>query len=53
MRVETATVEAADASSRMRTLEKAGGTFVAIVTGPDIKRFAEVEVDDKSRGGPV
>lgn len=47
MKVETATVEAIEASSRMVTLKKPDGTFVSTVAGPEIKRFAEVKVGDK------
>ena len=47
MRTETATVEAIEAESRTITLKKPDGTFVTIVAGPDIKRFAEVKVGDK------
>ena len=47
MRTETATVEAIDASTRMVTLKKADGTYVTVVAGPDITRFAEVKVGDK------
>ena len=47
MRTETATVEAIEASSRTVTLKKPDGTFVSVVAGPDIKRFAEVKVGDK------
>jgi hypothetical protein len=47
MRVETAIVEAIDASTRAVTLKKPDGTFVTTVAGPDIKRFAEVKVGDK------
>jgi Cu/Ag efflux protein CusF len=45
--VETATVEAIDASSRIVTLKKPDGTFVTTVAGPEIKRLAEVKVGDK------
>jgi Cu/Ag efflux protein CusF len=47
MRVETATVEAIDAATRTVTLKKSDGTFVTIVAGPEVKRFAEVKVGDK------
>jgi hypothetical protein len=47
MRTETAIVEAIDPSTRTVTLEKPDGTFVAVVAGPDIQRFAEVKVGDK------
>jgi hypothetical protein len=47
MRTETATVEAIDAASRTVTLKKPDGTFVSVVAGPDIKRFAEIKVGDK------
>ena len=41
MRVETATVEAIEASSRTITLKKPDGTFVTTVAGPEVTRFAE------------
>ena len=44
--METATVEAIEASSRTVTLKKTDGTYVSIVAGPDIKRFDEVKVGD-------
>ena len=47
MRTETAIVEAIDASTRTVTLKKADGTYVTIVAGPEITRFAEVKVGDK------
>jgi len=47
MRVETATVEAIESSTREVTLKKTDGTYVVIVVGPDIKRFDEVKVGDK------
>src|SRR4029450_9880966 len=47
MRTETATVEAIDASTRTVTLKKPDGTYVAVVAGPDITRFAEIKVGDK------
>ena len=47
MRTETAIVEAIEASTRTLTLKKPDGTFVTIVAGPDIKRFAELKVGDK------
>ncbi len=47
MRVETATVEAVDPSSRLVTLRKPDGTYVTTAAGPEIKRFAEVKVGDK------
>ena len=47
MRTETAIVEAIEASTRALTLKKPDGTFVTIVAGPDIKRFAELKVGDK------
>jgi hypothetical protein len=47
MRTETATVEAIEAGSRTVTLKKPDGTFVSVVAGPDIKRFAEIKVGDK------
>ena len=45
-KVETATVEAIEASSRTVTLKKTDGTFVSIVAGPDIKRFDEIKIGD-------
>ena len=47
MRTETATIEAIDVSSRTISLKKPDGTFVTVVAGPDIKRFAEIKVGDK------
>ena len=47
MRTETATVESIESASRTLTLKKPDGTFVTIVAGPDITRFAEVKVGDK------
>ena len=47
MRTETAVVESIDASSRVVTLKKPDGTYVAVVAGPDITRFAEIKVGDK------
>ena len=47
MRTETATVEAIEAATRTVTLKKPDGTYVTIVAGPDIKRFAEIKVGDK------
>jgi uncharacterized OB-fold protein len=47
MRTETGTVEAIDPSTRTVTLKKADGTYVSVVAGPDIARFAEVKVGDK------
>jgi ABC-type transport system substrate-binding protein len=51
MRTETATVEAIDPSTRTVTLKKPDGTFVSVVAGPDIQRFAEVKVGDRSTLG--
>ena len=47
MRVETATVEAIEASSRTITLKKPDGTFVTTVAGPEVTRFAEIKIGDK------
>jgi hypothetical protein len=47
MRTETAIIEAIEAQSRTITLKKPDGTFVTIVAGPEIKRFAELKVGDK------
>jgi len=47
MRTETATIEAIDVPGRTITLKKSDGTFVTVVAGPDIKRFAEIKVGDK------
>ena len=44
MRTETATVEAIEAASRTITLKKPDGTFVSVVAGPEVKRFAEIKV---------
>ena len=47
MRTETATVEAIEAASRTITLKKPDGTFVQIVAGPEVQRFAEIKVGQK------
>jgi hypothetical protein len=47
MRTETGVVESIQADTRTVTLKKPDGTFVSVVAGPDIKRFAEVKVGDK------
>jgi hypothetical protein len=47
MRTETAIVESIDASTRVVTLKKPDGTFVAVTAGPEITRFAEIKVGDK------
>ncbi len=47
MRTETATVEAIEPSTRTITLKKPDGTYVAVVAGPDITRFAEIKVGNK------
>ena len=47
MKVQTATVEAIEASSRTITLKKPDGTFVMTVAGPEVKRFAEIKIGDK------
>jgi hypothetical protein len=47
MKAETGTVEAIEASTRTLTLKKPDGTFVTVVAGPDVARFAEVKVGDK------
>jgi hypothetical protein len=47
MKVETATVEAIEASSRTITLKKPDGTFVTVVAGRDVKRFGEIKIGDK------
>jgi Cu/Ag efflux protein CusF len=47
MRTETGIVESIDATNRVVTLKKADDTFVAVVAGPDIARFAELKVGDK------
>jgi hypothetical protein len=44
MRTETATVEAIEAASRTIILKKPDGTFVSVVAGPEVKRFAEIKV---------
>ena len=48
MRVETGVVEAIEASSRKVTLRKPDGTMVTTVAGPEIKRFDEVKIGDKT-----
>ena len=47
MKTETGVVEAVEAASRTITLKKPDGTFVTVVAGPDVKRFAEIKVGDK------
>ena len=47
MRTETAAVEAIDPATRAITLKKPDGTYVTIVAGPEIKRFAEIKPGDK------
>jgi hypothetical protein len=47
MRTDTATVEAIESASRTVTLRKPDGTYVTVVAGPEIKRFAEIKVGDK------
>ena len=47
MRTQMATVEVIDASTREITLKKPDGTYVTIVAGPEITRFAEVKVGDR------
>jgi len=47
MRTETGVIDSIDAATRMITLKKPDGTFVAVVAGPDIARFAELKVGDK------
>ena len=49
MRTEVGTVETIDATTRVVTLKKADGTFVSVVAGPDIARFAELKVGDNAR----
>jgi len=47
MRTETASVEAIDVPSHTLTLKKPDGTFVTIVAGPEVKRFAEIKIGDQ------
>ncbi len=47
MKTATGTIEAVEAATRTVTIKKPDGTYVTIVAGPDIKRFAEVKVGDK------
>ena len=47
LRTETATVEAIEAGSRTITLKKPDGTFVSVVAGPEVKRFAEIKIGQK------
>ena len=47
MRTETGVIDSIDVATRMVTLKKPDGTFVAVVAGPDIARFAELKVGDK------
>jgi Cu/Ag efflux protein CusF len=47
MRVETGVVEAIDAPARKVTIRKTDGTVVTTVAGPEITRFADVQVGDR------
>jgi Cu/Ag efflux protein CusF len=47
VRNETGVIEAIEAQTRTITLKKADGTYVNVVAGEDIKRFAELKVGDK------
>jgi hypothetical protein len=47
MRTDTAIIDAIEASSRTVTLEKPNGTYVTIVAGPEVKRFAELKIGDQ------
>jgi len=47
MRTETGTIESIDPSTRTVTLKKPDGTYVSVVAGPEITRFAEAKVGDK------
>jgi hypothetical protein len=47
MKTQMAHVEAIDASTRTITLKKPDGTYVQVVAGPEITRFAEVKVGDR------
>lgn len=47
MRTESGVVESIDTVTRVVTLKKPDGTYVAVVAGPDITRFAELKVGDK------
>jgi Cu/Ag efflux protein CusF len=46
MRVETGVIEALDAATRKVTIRKTDGTVVTTVAGPEITRFADVQVGD-------
>ena len=47
MKTETGTIEAVEAQTRTVSIKKADGTFVSVVAGPDISRFAELKVGQK------
>ena len=47
MKTETGVVESIDTATRVVTLKKPDGTYVSVVAGPDITRFAELKVGDK------
>jgi Cu/Ag efflux protein CusF len=47
VRTETGTIEAIEAASRSVSIKKADGTYVTVIAGPDIARFAELKVGDK------
>ena len=44
---ESGVIEAIETQTRTITLKKADGTYVNVVAGEDIKRFAELKVGDK------
>ncbi len=47
VRVETGVIEAIDAATRAVTIKKTDGTVVTTIAGPEIERFADVQVGDK------
>jgi len=47
IKVEQATVEAIEASTRSLTLKRTDGTYLTTVAGPEVKRFDELKVGDK------
>jgi hypothetical protein len=47
IKVEQATVEAIEASTRSVTLKRTDGTYLSTVAGPEVKRFDEIKIGDK------
>jgi len=47
VKTETGTIAAIEAQTRSVTIQKADGTYVTVVAGPDISRFGELKVGQK------